>query len=485
MSISLSARRGVALALLGSALVAALAFNSNATATVQTKFYSVSPATGTVTGLIPSSVTVVLKNSGPGGSQPSTQSFGSAELIFGSMPASDVVQPITSPLSNGWTAALLPTNPATVKLSSPGVAPVAPGSSVSVTLMITAPISPSTFTIGTVVKQSNDFSGNPGNNFLHVTGNTDPIITVVPPPVTLTFATNPPALLQQSPSPTGVYSYMCPVVHANATGYPNVPVPGIQVTIQHKGASDPGLLLGTTPIEQTTVATDPAGNATFGNPACTTGIGATNVGSGYVLEATSASAQTPADSTAFTVDPIVCNVTCTVTTSDGGINAKEVATGSGLFGLTAAFAPGQTLSCDSSVSTLPPDPFVETASTDGVSGTITLTFPKSIMNSVPNNGAPHMPVCAGAGKESAFPGSTLVDPTAPGYSLFPIQGLLLDCSDPVYQADILEMQTNPTPPPDSIPVYPLQMCVSSRARTPGGGEMVVITTNSLSDPRQF
>ena len=460
MSISTSARKGVVAAFLGSVVFAALAIPSTATAVVQTKFYSGSPVTTQISAIIPQVVTLKFINS-----TTSNQSFGSIELTF----TSATVQSVSTSIS-GWSGGPLSTNPSIAKVTSSGAPAVAPGTSIFVYVTVIAPITESTLTIAPVVKQSNDFSGNPGNNFQN-TGPATYSVAVVPPPVTLTFDPSPPALVQQSTASATFYMCPAPVVQATADGFP---VPGVAVSVAPKsGTGDPGL------VGQTTVTTDRSGDATFGNTGCTTGLGATNVGSGYVLEATSATATAPAYSNAFAVDPIVCNTTCTVTTTDGGITSKETANGTGLFGLTAAFEPGKVLGCDSSVSTLSPDPFVETASNDGVSGTITLTFPKVIMNSVPDNGAPHMPVCAGAGLESPFPGSTVVDPSVLGQSLFPIQGLLLDCSDPVYQADILATNA------DGSLKYPLEMCVSSRARTPGGGEMVVITTNSLSDPRQF
>ena len=461
MSISRSTRRAAAVAVMASGLVATLAFSSAATATVQTKYYSASAFAGTqgntsIDAGVPTAITVTLQNSST-----STQSFGSAELTFGNL-ARSALSITQQPTASTWSASFASANSPVVKLTNSGT-PVAPNKSVSVVVTVTA--LPPNFTIGTVVKQSNDFSGSPGNNFVHVSGNSDPTITVVP--VNLAFTTEPPSLLQQTPPPNPTqqqYAEMCPVVQATSNG---APVQGVQVTLQPDlTAGNPGLTFGSG--QPSTVATDGNGNAQFGD--CKTGIGATNAGSGFKLQATSPSAGGPVDSTAFTVTPNYCVTQCIVTgTGKDGTSVTETANGV-TFGLTDAFV-GTTLSlkCDSQVATVAADPFDTTAtSSDPVTGTISLTFPKAVVNSVPDNGAPHMPVCAGA--TTSFPGSARVTP-AQASNPYIYQGLLLDCTDPVYLQDIA-----------NTALYPLQMCVQSRAKLAGAKETVVIYSNSLSDP---
>jgi hypothetical protein len=459
MSNSFWRRRAAAIALVASALVAFLAVSSTATAAVQTKFYTPTAYVGSVGNTsvyagVPTDLTVTLQNSGN-----STQSFGSAELTIGTGSTTATVKSISP---SGWAPNPVGSNPAVIRFSNSGTAAIAPTSALTIVLTVTVPATPTPFAIGTVVKQSNNFSGSPGNNFLK-TGN-DPQISVVA--VDLGFATEPPSLLQQSPANPTTHAYMCPVVQATAVDGvgKTVVVPKVEVTVQHEpGTTDPGLVNGGTAISQLTVTTDSSGNATFGD--CSTGLGATVLGAGFVLEATSPSASSAADSTSFAVTQHYCTTTCTVTTSGkDGTSVSETATGA-TFGLSDSFVgSGLSLTCDNLVATVAADPFVTTATTDGVTGAISLTFPKSVVNSVPDNGAPHMPLCAGA--KLSFPGSTSVSP--PAGNPYTFQGLLMDCTDPNYV--------------NQAGSFPLDMCVQSRAKIAGGKETVVVYTSSLSDP---
>ncbi len=158
----------------------------------------------------------------------------------------------------------------------------------------------------------------------------------------------------------------------------------------------------------------------------------------------------------------------TGTTADLGASSSGTTTSGNTFDLTASFGSGLVLSCDSLVSgNATADPFLyfssnQTPSTT-ISGTLTLTFPRSIVNAVPDNGAPHMPVCAGA---------TEVFPTTrqtPGDAAYPYQGLLYDCTDPGYVVGANE----------------IGLCVESRRKLAGGAEQVVVYTSSLTDPMSY
>jgi hypothetical protein len=165
-----------------------------------------------------------------------------------------------------------------------------------------------------------------------------------------------------------------------------------------------------------------------------------------------------------TSSPCTASVQSASTGAAGVVSASN--SGGGSFSLLSSFGLGETLSCSDLVATTPADPLVATSgATDSVSGDITLTFPKAIVNSLVNNGTPLMPVCVGA--EAAFPASV----STAGSQQYPYQGLLYACDSSAYAAAV------------SSKSYPLQICVESYAKIQGGAEQVVVYTSSLGgDP---
>ena len=150
----------------------------------------------------------------------------------------------------------------------------------------------------------------------------------------------------------------------------------------------------------------------------------------------------------------------------GALSATNDSSG---FQLLTSFGQGLYLSCDSAVvGTNPADPLqvVSSLASSGTvtSGTLTLFFPKAIVNEVPNNGTPQMPICAGA--YTAFPGSTSVTPSST--SPYPYQGLLYSCDDPSY------LSSSDT----------LKMCISSESKN-AANETVVVEVSSLADDPEF
>jgi hypothetical protein len=85
---------------------------------------------------------------------------------------------------------------------------------------------------------------------------------------------------------------------------------------------------------------------------------------------------------------------------------------------------------------------------------------------VPNNGTPLHPVCAGG--DFPFPGSSPV-----GAITHPHEGLLLNCSDPDYAAQVAAAD----------PAAFLPMCVQSRARSAGNLVVTVSIASTSVDPR--
>jgi hypothetical protein len=330
------------------------------------------------------------------------------------------------------------------------------------------PTAAGTVTIGTQVKQSNNFSGT-GNDFILLNSSGLTINVVA---LSLMFHQQPPSTVMQSlpnASPP-YYSYFCASVQLLYNGNLPFPASGIPVTIRYAGTADPGLYNGGLPVAASgiTVPTNVNGLATF----CGPGLAATIVGSGYALSASSPAAPTPVMSSSFAVTP-TCSGSCTtnLTSQTTGTTAAVSATDpGGVFQVFASFGQGVTLNCDTAVTTpgSPVDPLVTLAQpvSGTVSGTLTMTFPKSVVNSLTNNGTPLMPVCAGASKQ--FP---VMADASNGPAPYLYQGLLYDCTDPTYLSLI------------SVPQqYPLQLCVQSRAKIGRGAETIVIYASDLSDP---
>ncbi len=322
-------------------------------------------------------------------------------------------------------------------------------------------------------------SNTPGNDFtlgassFGATTSSDPFSVIQ---YKLSFSQQPPADLQASlqKSVQPAYSYMCPPVAVQVESVPTtsdgtptpIYAPGVPVTIgvSPNGTPNPGLYYGTTSVTSETVSTNSSGVAVFsGSGSCTAGFAATNLGAGYKLAASSPGAVAAADSNAFNVDQYVntsCSGDCntgTLKSSSTGTTADVSATnGPSDYELAGSF--GQDLSLSYCSSAVGNNDVFNTSATDQPVGEITFVFPKSVVNEVPNNGTPLMPICAGANAQ--FPGSTNVSTTYPGEA--PWQGLLENC-------DNLTSST------------PLVMCVVSRSKQ-AANEQVVVYTSSLTDP---
>ncbi len=442
---------------------------SVATATTQTKFYAVSATWSSNPALVgvADTASFTLANESY-----STQPFGSAELIFNAAPSS-AVQVVQSSVPAGWSARVLSGSPAVVLLTSQNGKAVPPGSSVSVQVAVT-PASAGTLTVVSQVKQSNDFSGT-GNGIVLVSSS-GMTITVVA--LSLQFAQQPSATIGQSlpAASTPYFAYFCnPIAVQLYSGATPVAVSGVAVTIQHAGTADPGLYSGTTAVGSSgvTVNTDENGTATFGS--CSSGLAATVVGLSFALQASSPAAASAVTSTSFQVLQ-TCVGSCTTknnSNTTGTSSTVNAGDNGGVFQIFTTFGKGIVLSCDSAV-TLPSTPvdplYAITQSTGAVSGTITMVFPKSVVNSLANNGTPLMPVCAGASESFPAKGNPATGLPWPGTTAFPYQGLLYNCTDATYLALV------------ATGSYPVQLCVQSRAKIGGGAEQITVFASDLSDP---
>jgi hypothetical protein len=176
----------------GVAVLLASLLVSAASPATSTKFYSVSLApTPTPAG---STVTITIRNCGAGSPAPcsagtvSTQSLGSANVtITGFTPpqgpiVSSNISVVTAgggPSSKNWSGTVVGSM---IQLRNPGPSntnALAPGESVNV--KVVAPTVLGTYPTSTKTKQSNDFSGPPGNAFTNVAS--DPTLTVIAGPL--------------------------------------------------------------------------------------------------------------------------------------------------------------------------------------------------------------------------------------------------------------------------------------------------------------
>lgn len=435
-------------------------------ATTQTKFFSVAATWGTSPGFVgvADTATVIL------GNEPaSKQSFGSAELTFNSVPPG-AVQVVQSSLPAGWSAQVLKGTPAVVLLTNQSGSAIPPGHTLRVQVKVTPPTA-GTLTISAVVKQSNDFSGT-GNLFI-LYSSSGLSVTVIA--LSLHFSQQPSSTIGQSlPSagPPPYFTYFCSPISVQIYNGANPEhASGAPITINFAGNANPGLYYQGAAVGASgvTVNTDVNGLATFGS--CGFGLGATVVGMGFTLSASSPAASAPVTSTPFQVLQTCSGACATDQTSQttgttGNVSASD--TGN-FFQIFTAFGQGVALNCDSAVTPgFPADPlFVETQTAAGaVSGTLTFVFPKAVVDTLPHNDdedeAPLMSVCAGARKPF------LAKVASMGSAELPHQGLLYDCDNPAYLA--------------SAGQHPLQLCVQSRAQISGGAEQVIVYASNLSDP---
>src|SRR5262245_1640106 len=160
-----------------------------------TKFYSatiVDPIPATVLAGSTATLTIRITNCGPVSPPPppttctsstvSTQALGSANVTFpdGFTGLSVVSQ--TPPSGKMWNPPVVAGS--TVQLRNPGPSnsnALSPGQELTVKINTTVPSTTGKYCLTTQAKQSNDFSGLPGNGFLRV--GDEPCITVAPGPL--------------------------------------------------------------------------------------------------------------------------------------------------------------------------------------------------------------------------------------------------------------------------------------------------------------
>lgn len=171
-------------------------------------------------------------------------------------------------------------------------------------------------------------------------------------------------------------------------------------------------------------------------------------------------------------DGTYCAGSCspTIEPSVTGTTATVTMTSAAPFRYTTGFGTGAPLSCQDvpfGPGVLADPLLVDAVGTAPIGKTITMTFPRELVNRVPDNGTPKLAICAGA--DAAFPGSSPRPGTVQG--TYPYEGLMLDCTDPAYLAATAD------------PAFPLHMCVASRSKKAGNETVVITIAPSLIDPR--
>lgn len=333
-------------------------------------------------------------------------------------------------------------------IAAPGVKP---GDSVAVNLTVTVPVGSGTqIAVTTNVTSFDTKSDVDGDDAFSPASKTFQL-PVQEPIYTLAFAPGLPSLIQESQP-------FCPAVAVQL--YQNgVPAaqPGIPVDIT-------GLPVSSGPAPtlagDTATTTDSTGLAVFGS--CSAGIQIDNLGT-FALRASSTSQLVSGTATSGPIMVLQSYVTCTgsctttVTSPTTGVSSTINASGKGTFKLGASFGQGVGIGCASQVNPGPWDP-IFIGGTSGISGTVTMSFPKEIVNTQSNSGRPHMKVCALAGLAfQALGGAATTD------------GLVQDC-------------VNGSFPYAVGPTYPLGLCVMSRVKGSLGHETITLLVSDLADP---
>ena len=402
--------------------------SATATSTEPSSTYSVTVNPQSLLAGAPTAVTVTIKNDAPAtNDEGGILYISSATVAIGS-------------LAN-----------AAADIPAPGVVP---GGSVSVDLTVTVPVGSGTqigVTTNVTSYSSKPDSGGADNDDTFAPASQTVYIPVQEPTYTLAFVPGLPSYVQESQP-------FCPVVAVQLleNGSP-ASESGIPVQLSGIASSASGTL----PVLSGSVSTSTNGGiAQFGT--CSSGPQIDNLGT-FALRASSTSPLVSGNATSGPITVLQNYISCTgscsltVTSATTGVSSTVDATGKGTFSLGASFGEGLTPGCASQVNPGPWDPVFITA-TPGVTGTVTLKFPKEIVNTQSNSGRPHMQVCA----QTAEPFRSL-DGVAS------TDGLVADCANGIY----------PYTPGGA---YPLGLCVLSRVKGNLGHETVELLVSDLADP---
>lgn len=422
------------------------------------------------------SAVLVLRNCGCEGRRASTVPFGSAELVL----PTGVFTQVSA--DRGWQ--VLSHVGGVVRLGR-GTA-VEAGQDLRITLSFSAggaQRSSSPITVGTRVKQSNDFSG---------TGND---VALVSPPAALVVSAPPPATAAWNVQPSTVQALgstssgpgftpqrvMCPAPAVLVSDADGLPVPGETVVLPTTatGATGPGLTVSGTGASLSAVTGDD-GVATFGT--CTAGVAAANLGDDWSVTATVSGTgiSTPA-SAGFDVRPMFgsCAAACSSSLVDAGTSTRAAVQATGGTGPAQLkqFRSDPASDWGDYLGACDPDPAAGGGQTNPFRAVVTvditdrdksvrLTWSKAAVQWATNNGASRWQVCLAA--EYPFAGSS-GPTTVDGLSWW--TGALLPCTDP---------RTSASEGVDASP------CLAELGRQKGSEQYAVVRIpNVQGDPRMI
>jgi len=342
--------------------------------------------------------------------------------------------------------------------AAPGAASVSSGSAMFTSLAVqpaghatlsvtaTAPCAGGSYTWGMEVKQSNDFSGPPGNDYQLDTANSTPLSGTATGTCSLAFSGEPAGTAVGHVITTGINSSGGPVQVEVLDGNGHIATSsGAPITVGFASNPGSGSLSGTTTVNAS------AGVASF------TDLSISAAGVGYALLATSPGI---ASATSMPPFPIYgslggCSGSCSGSAS-GKTTAGSVTTSSGTAGdLLGVGLGGVSYTCNSTYQPVsdPVNVDLLDASGNPLFGQFTavLTIFKSTVQASGHPGASTWQVCyADTSSFTPRPGTTLGDATIGGVHYF--TGLLPDCAN-----------TQPVAP-----------CVSARNKNNAGDVLVTI-----------
>lgn len=387
---------------------------------------------------------ITLTNNAPAtNDEGSALGIASATITFSGLSAPLAVS--VQSVSRGSALVATSADGAEVTLSSSNIAPQA---ALQLSLTVTVPVGSGhqLDVATTVTPSSSKTDGDADDTFDPASQQTS--ISVQEPSYTLSFAS--------APTMAQVSQPFCPALTVQLDqGDSPAAVQNIPISLTGLAASGSSLLpelSGTT-----TAVTDQSGLATFGD--CSAGVQIDNLGT-FRLQASSTSPlvvdKAQSGSIMVLQSYVDCNGSCTVTVTSPatGVSSTIHATGNGKLG--ASFDENLNLGCASQVNPGPWDPLF-IGGTAGLSGTVTMNFPKSIVNTQSNSGRPHMQICAQAGIAfQGLGGAQTMD------------GLVADCVDGTF--------------PYTVGPTELGLCVLSRAKGNLGHETVTLLVSDLGDP---
>jgi hypothetical protein len=353
------------------------------------------------------------------------QSLGSADLTA---PTGFVIPPSQAPPVTTAGSATVSSDGTSLELRSLSLAP---GATATVSFEVTAPCSVPSPTWSLIVKQANNFSGPPGNNFA-----LDPssaLTTTVSGSCFLSFSAEPGnAVLSTNITSQGFHTSGTPVGVEAEDGMGH-PVAGVTVTVSLLPAGGSAKLSGTL---SSVTASD--GIATFGSASSPLAIDQTGY---FELDASAAGFQSIVSSGfQITNTAEVCSSNpCATSTSGKSSSASVTAINEASGDILSLGLGGLSYSCDNSLQDLyqsvsqPTGTDVWQASGNaidtGANGQVTIRISKATVKLSPNNGAAHFQICYASTELFTPLAGTVVLPTSVPGSPTLYYGLLPDCGN--------------------------------------------------------